>query len=85
MQPDDRSSLAKALDLASQVTSIGLMMVLPVGGGYWLDQEKGTKPLYMILGLMLGMAVAGLQFVKLIQRVQSQNQQDDRSQSKKSE
>ena len=65
--------MAKALDLVSQITSIGLTSVLPALGGYFLDGWLGTKLLLVILGLVLGLALAGLQLKKLVKKLEQNN------------
>jgi len=37
---------------------IGTSILLGILGGLWLDGELGTKPLFLIIGLVLGLAVA---------------------------
>ncbi len=37
---------------------IGVCIVLGVLGGLWLDSKYGTKPLWLIVGLVLGIVVA---------------------------
>ena len=70
---DTRSPMAKALDLVSQITSIGLTSVLPSLGGYFLDQWLATELLFVILGLVFGLAMAGLQLKKLVQKLEQGN------------
>ncbi len=47
---------------AAQFTGIGWYLaaaiVLPTLGGVWLDQRTGTSPLFILLGLLLGVTVA---------------------------
>ena len=47
---------------AAQFTGIGWYMaaaiVLPTLGGVWLDQRAGTEPLFILLGILLGVTVA---------------------------
>jgi F0F1-type ATP synthase assembly protein I len=64
---DTRSPAAKGMHLASQVTTISLMMVLPAAGGYYADTYFGTLPLLMILGLILGLGAGIWQLMKLVQ------------------
>lgn len=65
--PDTRSPAVKAVHLATQVTTVSLMMVLPAGGGYYVDMYFGTLPLFMIFGLILGMVAGIWQLIKLAQ------------------
>jgi F0F1-type ATP synthase assembly protein I len=55
--PDDRAAFARAMELATLVTTIGLEMVVPSAIGYWLDQRLGSKPAFTVLGVVLGMTV----------------------------
>ena len=64
---DNRSPAAKGLHLASHVTTVSLMMVLPAGGGYYADLYFGTLPLFMVLGLILGLIAGIWQLIKLAQ------------------
>ena len=70
---DTRSPTAKALDLVSQITSIGLTAVLPALGGYFLDNWLGTKVLFVILGLVFGLIMAGLQLMRLVKKLERNN------------
>ena len=73
---DDRvgqSSTAKALQLAHRITSISLAFVLPILAGFYCDQWLGIRPACMLIGLALGMTVAGLQLMKLVSSLQANN------------
>jgi F0F1-type ATP synthase assembly protein I len=52
--PDDLDSYARAMVWVSRITSIAVMMVLPGAVGYWADMRIGTKPVFLILGVILG-------------------------------
>ena len=54
------------MDRVGQITTISLCLVLPVLLGYYVDQWLGTGILFTILGLIFGMAAAGVQFRKLL-------------------
>ena len=62
---DGRSPVAIAASWASRVLTISLEMVLPGLAGYWLDQRLGTRVLFLLIGLALGMALAMWQLVQL--------------------
>ena len=47
-----------ALRLAGVGWYVGISILLGVFGGFWLDSKYGTKPLWMIVGLVLGIVVA---------------------------
>jgi F0F1-type ATP synthase assembly protein I len=51
---DDRSPVAKAYQWASRIIVVALEMVLPGMAGYWLDQQFGTKVLFMLIGFAVG-------------------------------
>lgn len=63
---DTRSSHAKAMDRVAQITTVSFCLVLPVLLGYYVDQWLGTGFLFVIVGLLFGMAAAGVQFRKLL-------------------
>jgi F0F1-type ATP synthase assembly protein I len=71
--PDDRSALARAASLASSVTSISLEMVLPVLGGYWLDQRCGTKAVFALLGAAAGLALGIWSLLRLTETTAKQD------------
>jgi ATP synthase protein I len=45
---------------------VGLAILLGVLGGIWLDNKLGTRPLFIIIGLLLGIAVAIYGAVKML-------------------
>lgn len=49
--------------LVAQLVGVGwyvaICIVGGVWGGAWLDDKLGTSPLFLLIGLMLGIAVAG--------------------------
>jgi F0F1-type ATP synthase assembly protein I len=63
---DDRSTL-RALAL---VSGLGFAIAIPLGlffvGGLWLDERLGTKPLFMLLGLLVGLIAAGGTIAQLL-------------------
>jgi hypothetical protein len=62
----DRETL-RALGM---VWGIGFAIALPLGlfflGGRWLDDRMGSRPLFMLLGLLLGFIVAGVTISDLL-------------------
>ena len=48
-----------ALRLTGVGFFIGGCIVLGVFAGFWLDNKLSTKPVFMIVGLILGVIVAG--------------------------
>ena len=52
---DDRSQLALAMEWASRITTVSMEMVIPIVGGYWLDNWCGTEPLFTVAGAVFGL------------------------------
>jgi len=50
--------LAAALRLLGVGWYIGVCIVLGVWGGLWLDGRLNTRPIFVIVGLLLGVALA---------------------------
>lgn len=63
---DDRSPTAKAMSIVSQITSIGLVAILPIVAGSYLDSWLDTKPVFILVGVVLGFCAAGLQLMSLV-------------------
>ena len=38
---------------------VAICIVGGVWGGVWLDEKLGTSPLFLLIGLMLGIVIAG--------------------------
>ena len=53
------SRRAAALRLIGVGWFIGISILLGVVAGLWLDNKYDTKPLFVIIGLVLGLIVAG--------------------------
>lgn len=62
----DQSTL-RALAL---VSGLGFGIALPLGifflGGLWLDGVWGTQPLFMLVGIVIGLIMAGLVIAELL-------------------
>jgi F0F1-type ATP synthase assembly protein I len=61
---DKRPPIAVAMELASQVMSVALMMALPAGAGYWADQKFGSSPWLVVTGAVVGMAAGMTQLMR---------------------
>ena len=66
--PDTRSSMAQAVGWSSRITAISLGMGLPGLFGYWIDKQLGTEPVFLILGVVLGLTSGLWQLVKLAEK-----------------
>ena len=43
-----------------------MMMIVPALIGYWIDQKVGSRFVFTLLGLILGMSVAVMQLIQLV-------------------
>jgi F0F1-type ATP synthase assembly protein I len=59
---DKRPPIAVAMELASHVISVALMMALPAGIGYWADVKFGSLPWLVVVGAVVGLG-AGLTYL----------------------
>ena len=73
-----RTPAAEAMYWVSTVTTVGLVMAVPAGGGVWFDRLWGTSPWLVIPGALVGFAVA-MRF--LLQLANSQQSQTTRRRS----
>jgi len=62
---DGRHAAARGYVLAMRVMSISIQMAVPPAGGWWLDQRYGTSPWFLMVGGLLGFAMALLELMKL--------------------
>ncbi len=62
-----RSGLGLAMRLLGLGWYVALCMILGVVGGLWLDGKLDARPLFTLLGLALGLAVAFYGAYKLVQ------------------
>ncbi len=65
---DLRSPLAIGLAWSSTISGIALQAILPGLAGLWLDTKLGTVLLFFFLGLVLGMASAMMQLLKIVRK-----------------
>ncbi len=65
-KPDDRSAVAQAMTLSSMIISIAIEMVLPGLAGYWVDQRLGTKVVFLVFGLVLGVVGGMIHLVRML-------------------
>lgn len=76
-QPDDRSALAVATAWASLATTVALEMTLPALAGHWLDGRWGTRPLFVLLGAMLGLAIGLMHLLRMSAKQRKRRDADD--------
>ena len=65
--PEQRQQLATAGTAAGMGCAIAATIVLCVIGGVLLDQWLGTTPIFILIGVALGLAGAGYQLWELAQ------------------
>lgn len=70
---DDRSPSAKAMSVVSQIMTIAVIAVLPMMGGFWVDQWLNTKPLFILIGGAFGFFAAGYQLTRLVKHLNKSN------------
>ncbi len=76
IQPDDRPPMAIAMQWVSQITTISLIMVLPAGLGYWLDNRWDTEPWLIACGAAIGFAIGMWQLLQLVKTDQEKSKSD---------
>lgn len=74
-------SIAIAMRYANQVSSLAFELVIPIGGGMWLDRRYGTSPWLMIAGVLIGSALAALGLRRLMNEL-DRNRQKSRGQDR---
>ena len=53
--------------LSSLVISVAMEMVLPgLAGWYWIDRRLGTKFVFLVLGLVLGVVGGMIHLIRLV-------------------
>lgn len=67
---DSRPAHVKAMDRVSEIIAISMCLVVPVLGGYYLDQWLGTGYLFTCLSLAFGLLAAVVLFRKLLVSLQ---------------
>jgi F0F1-type ATP synthase assembly protein I len=60
--------MALALEWAATVMTISAEMVLPGLAGYWVDQQLGTRVLFLLLGFAAGFVLAGLALARIAKK-----------------
>src|SRR5262249_34750511 len=73
--PTPEQQDSRAIGVATGLgCSIVAALIVCIGGGVWLDNRFGTKPVLTLLGVVLGLAAAGYQLWELA-RVGGKSQQ----------
>jgi ATP synthase protein I len=66
------NGLGRAAAYFALFSEIGLILLVTVLagvlGGYWVDQQLGTLPVFLLVGLLIGLAGGALAMYRLISR-----------------
>lgn len=74
MPPKDRQpadwtrAIREAAPYLGLGTQLAASVLLGLGGGYLLDERFGTRPIWFLVGAVLGLVAAGMQFVRSVGR-----------------
>lgn len=64
-QPADWTrAIREAAPYLSLGTQLAASVLLGLGAGYLLDRRFGTQPIWFLVGAVLGLVAAGVQFVR---------------------
>ena len=69
------NSIAQAYRESQEVMSICLSLGLLVGGGYWVDLEFGFKPIFTVVGVVLGFVTAGFSLRRMLEKSDRRSRQ----------
>ena len=65
---DGPSPAARAANWAARIMTVSLEMVIPGLAGYWVDNQLGTRVLFMLIGFVLGCSAATVHLIHLVGR-----------------
>jgi len=71
--------MAKATAAASRAITVALEMVLPGVLGLWIDEQFGTRILFMVLGFIFGLTFAIWHLLKMTKPDRPQNSGESQS------
>ena len=57
--------MAIGMGWASVILGLSVQMAVPPLIGYWIDQRLGTRLVFLLLGVMLGVALGTLGFLRI--------------------
>ena len=61
---------------------IAIAIILGIWGGHWLDGKMNTGPLWLIIGLVMGIAVAALGVYNMIKPFMEEAKKTDNKKNK---
>ena len=59
-------ALREAAPLLGIGTSLAVTVLAGLGIGYWLDGKLGTRPIFFLVGAVLGLFAAGYTFYRTV-------------------
>lgn len=63
------SPLAKGYMLGTLVLTAAIQMVLPIIAGSWLDKRLNTEPVFVLIGIALGILIMVTQLLRIVKKV----------------
>lgn len=74
----DRSTW-RAMAVATQIgTAVAASLGLAMGGGYMIDRWLGTRPVFLLLGIIVGLVAAGYTIADLAKQFDEGQDKRDR-------
>lgn len=65
------------MEWSARITTISMEMILPALVGYWLDQRWGTRPVFIILGTILGFTIGLMSLIQLTRQPGANRKDND--------
>jgi len=59
-------ALREAAPYLGMGTALAVTVLLGLGAGYWIDGKLGTRPIFFLVGGVLGLCAAGYNFFKTV-------------------
>jgi len=78
--PDERSPIARGMEMVARVMAASLMMVLPGLGGQWLDRQLGSSWL-VLAGFAFGISVSIYYLIVITRPAKNPSNQRSREQN----
>lgn len=63
------SPLARGYMLGTLVLTAAIQTVLPIIGGTWLDKRLQTAPVFVLIGIALGLLIMITQLLRIVKKV----------------
>lgn len=63
------SPLAKGYLLGTLVLTAAIQTLVPIIGGSWLDKRLNTEPIFVLIGIALGLLIMVTQLLRIVKKV----------------